>query len=100
MKNMKFLINNPEQSKQLQQILFKLGHSWMNKKELNYIIQPYIYTNSDLYLTYGNDIDYFHRNPKISQNTNQFILQHSCLHNTINASTQSCNQCGLSIDEI
>jgi hypothetical protein len=59
-KNMKFRVNSPEHSKQIQELLFELGYSWGSVGKFTiHINQPYLYTFTSGYIFDGQTESYF-----------------------------------------
>lgn len=61
LKHMKFRVNSPEHSKQIQKHLFTLGYKW--KLETHAVVEktnePFLYAGEDGWIMYGTSEDYF-----------------------------------------
>ena len=77
MQAMKFKVTSPEQSKRLQEVLFKLGYSWAGEKVVKRSNAPYLYTDPDEDILWSNHAAYFDTNHRTEQDTEQFIAEHS-----------------------
>lgn len=76
--NMKFRISSLDQSRELQEVLFKLGYRWLfSKTEAVNTDRPYLYVYTDADITFGEDQYAFmqHRHPEMS--TDEFIAKHT-----------------------
>lgn len=53
-KNMKFRVSSEESSKEIQNLLFEAGYKWPTAcREVCNLTKPFIYTDTDGYITYG-----------------------------------------------
>lgn len=60
-KNMKFRVNSPEQSKEIQEALFEMGYGWWSDKVkvVNFADNPFLYTEEWGGLSIGSTEDFF-----------------------------------------
>ena len=70
--NMKFRINNPDESKAVQETLFQLGYEWATGKHLKYQNKPFLYADTDadgMYISHSSFGDsYFFESSAETQN--------------------------------
>ena len=53
-KNMKFRVSSEESSKEIQNLLFEMGYKWPTAcREVCNLTKPFLYTDTDGYITYG-----------------------------------------------
>ena len=53
-KNMKFRVSSEESSKEIQNLLFEAGYKWPTAcREVCNLTKPFLYTDTDGYITYG-----------------------------------------------
>lgn len=78
MKKMKFKISSEEQSKRLQEVLFKLGYSWGGYREFKYITLAYLFahSNGDLRHASCGASATFEMSDNEDMDTEEFIKKH------------------------
>lgn len=59
MKELKFRVYSKEHSKAIQEVLFKLGYSWIGYQDIKYTYGSYLYVESDGCIMHGQEKDFF-----------------------------------------
>jgi len=61
-KNMKFKVNSPEHSKEIQEALFEMGYKWWGQSTvLNFVDNPFLYSEDTGIIAIGQSQDFFER---------------------------------------
>ena len=80
MEKLKFRVESPEHSKQIQKRLFEMGYRWSGHNDNGYIYtnKPFLYAEVDGKLSYGNTLSYFEDgSPEFKETTLKKILKES-----------------------
>lgn len=64
-KAMKFRVENPEHSRQIQERLFEMGYKWMGSTypKIGDMSSLFLFTNDQGFITHQNDINWFNKRP-------------------------------------
>lgn len=78
MTNMKFKVENLEQFKKLQKVLFKLGYSFNGSTEIiDYSHARFIYAENNNKMYLGLSSSVFENDPAVEKDTQKFITEHT-----------------------
>lgn len=81
LKNMKFRVASPQQSEQLQKVLFGLGYKWCDESHplgvANHTTRNFLYAYDTGHLYYAEREGYFHDHENKEQDTVAFIAQYT-----------------------
>ena len=92
-KNMKFRVSSEESSKEIQNLLFEMGYKWPTAgREVCNLTKPFLYTDTDGYITYGVFEDCF-----LESKHKEFKIKH-ILH-LVPKETKTITIAGKSYDE-